>query len=226
MHISWVTLVALTSLFSVSVSCARDSRPECPASQGATPVAAADDGSSPEAGSAAVTPPTGEAHASGDDHPASDASASDASASDASATAGAPVGGGARPIADAPATEGAPTAGDVAASGRLSRAQIDAYGPAGDSVCRAHKVASGAKVGGCSVVGPYPGIIDGGAKSPDFERYEEALDACASAPTCIGVSSSWYTGSPWFFVDGAAKFAVDDDSYGCTLLLDCPPDPS
>lgn len=213
MHISWVTLVALTSL--LVVSCARDSRPERPAAQGATPVAAADAASSPEAGSAAEAPPIVESHASGETGPASDASA----------TAGSSASGGGRPGGDAPATEEAPAVGEAAASGRLSRAQIDAFGPAGDSVCRAHKVASGAKVGACSVVGPYPGVIDGAAKSADSERYEDALDACVSAPACIGVSSSWYIGSPWFFVEGAAKFAVDDDSYGCTLLLDCPPNP-
>ena len=127
---------------------------------------------------------------------------------------------------EAPAAASAPDRQKTAPTGRLSRAQIEAYGTAPDSACRAHKVDPGTTVGACSIVGPYPGLIDGATKSADFERYEDALDACMNAPACIGVSSRWYIGTPWFFVDGAAKFKVDDASYGCTLLLDCPPNPA
>jgi len=69
------------------------------------------------------------------------------------------------------------------------------------------------------VRGPYPGIIEG-QHGPDG-TLSDALAACGADPDCIGVSTKWYAGSPWFAVTGARTFATDTASYGCTMVLAC-----
>jgi hypothetical protein len=139
--------------------------------------------------------------------PAEPASAEPASAEPASA----------EPASAEPASaDPEPTRGNS----RLDAGKLDALGEPQDSPCRAHAVEAGLERGGCKIVGPYPGVIEG-TKGTESEAYAAALDACVAADDCIGVSSDWYTGSAWYPVLGATSFAVDTNSYGCTLILDC-----
>lgn len=117
-----------------------------------------------------------------------------------------------------PTPSTAPT--ETAASGRFDAVRIDALGAPVDSPCRAHRVEAGLVRGGCRIVGPYPGTIEG-QRGATSETYAEALDACAAAPDCAGIGSDWYTGSPWYPALGASGFSPNTDSYGCTLVLDC-----
>lgn len=103
---------------------------------------------------------------------------------------------------------------------RLDRATLDSLGAPPASSCAALAIPADLVVGDCKVVGPYPGAIAGSDKSAEFEGYQAALEACVAAPECIGVSSDWYAGFPWYWVSGKT-FAADSDSYACTLVLDC-----
>ena len=104
---------------------------------------------------------------------------------------------------------------------RLSKAQLEGLGDVGDSVCRGYQAANGMTIGDCTVRGPYMGEIRGGLLGDAHESYEAALQACEASPGCIGVSTDWYIGATWSPVLGEGSFQVDEQSYGCTLVLDC-----
>lgn len=139
--------------------------------------------------------------------------------------------GGAPPTGPAPATEGAPetapaapiTAAVAPAStgGRLTEAALQALEGEAPGICDAHKLPEKITVGACAVVGPLPGLIIDGVEGSATESHADALAACARDPRCLGVSSKWYMGSPWYPVTGGT-WAIDRASYGCTLVLKCP----
>lgn len=102
---------------------------------------------------------------------------------------------------------------------RLTAPEIDALGSPVQSPCSNNKLPPDTKAETCAVRGPYQGIITG-QQGPD-RSLSDALAACGADPSCLGVSSVWYSQSPWFTVTKASSFAVDTASYGCTMVLDC-----
>ena len=102
-------------------------------------------------------------------------------------------------------------------SARLGAGALEAIGPVSDGICRAHAPPSGGRAGACTVVGPYPGELNGTTLSSDL-GVEEALTACAADLSCTGVSTDWYIGASFRLVSVDA-FAPDEMSYGCTLLI-------
>jgi hypothetical protein len=102
---------------------------------------------------------------------------------------------------------------------RLTVPEIDALGAPVQSPCSNNRLPPDTKAGTCAVRGPYQGIITG--KQGTEGSLSDALAACGADPSCLGVSSVWYTQSPWFAVTQASSFEVDTASYGCTMVLDC-----
>jgi len=104
----------------------------------------------------------------------------------------------------------------------MTEEQLAQLAPVTDSSCRAYTMPEAFKVGDCSVVGPYLGELQGETVGPEIETAQAALVACEQDPACMGVTSTWYVGAPWNTVSRAVPFVIDDNSYGCTLLLRCP----
>lgn len=102
---------------------------------------------------------------------------------------------------------------------RLTASEIDALGSPVQSPCSNNQLLLDTEAKTCTVRGPYQGIITG--KRGIEGSLSDALTACRADPSCLGVSSIWYTQSPWFTVTQASSFAVDTASYGCTMVLDC-----
>jgi hypothetical protein len=118
----------------------------------------------------------------------------------------------------APAPSKAPQA-----SKRLTAAEVTALGESPKSLCSSDDNVGGQTVAGCVVVGPFPGQIANGSNGKKHALLADALAECGADPTCVGVTSEWYSGFPWKTASGAARPAVSDDSYACLYVLSCPP---
>ena len=102
---------------------------------------------------------------------------------------------------------------------RSSQTVIDSLGEPRDSVCRGLVLPSVDRKG-CVVAGPYQGILEGYLLSEEL-NLEQALEACIGNPKCSGVSTEWYSDTPFVAVRKTARFSVDSDSYGCTFIVTC-----
>ncbi|MCA9560105.1 MAG: hypothetical protein KC583_16270 [Myxococcales bacterium] len=105
-------------------------------------------------------------------------------------------------------------------AGRLSAEQIEALGAPPEGPCSGRPLDLALPAKACVARGPFPGEIKGGKKGEGAEL-KQALAACAADPTCVGISTHWYTGVPWTPISGDARVAVDKASYGCAVVLDC-----
>jgi hypothetical protein len=102
------------------------------------------------------------------------------------------------------------TASSSNAKGRIIRAE--------DSVCRAYQVPADFDTNGCTISGPYPGEMKGAAAGSEMD-FPAALAHCVKTPSCTGISTSWYIGSPFLPLVSKNEFQSQDDSYGCTLVV-------
>ena len=88
-----------------------------------------------------------------------------------------------------------------------------------DSVCRG-LVLPDIERKGCVIAGPYQGHIVGHNLSEDLELLP-ALEACITTPKCSGVSTAWYSDTPFVAMQKTTDFRVDTDSYGCSFIVTC-----
>lgn len=100
-----------------------------------------------------------------------------------------------------------------------ARSVVDSLGEPRDSVCRG-LVLPPVEGKGCVVAGPYQGMLQGYQLSEELDL-EQAIEACIVNPKCSGVSTEWYSDTPFFAVQKTARFSVDSDSYGCTFIVTC-----
>ena len=102
---------------------------------------------------------------------------------------------------------------------RSTNGGVESLGEPEDSVCRAFATpVIDAK--GCVVAGPYQGILEGYHLSEEL-NLEQAIEACIGNPKCSGISTDWYSDTPFVAVKKTAPFRVDSDSYGCTFIVTC-----
>ena len=105
---------------------------------------------------------------------------------------------------------------------RMTPEEIEALPAVEDSVCREFASETPRTLNRCEFLGPYPGEIAPPAPSSQRLELEEALLACHSDITCMGVSTDWYTGSQWYTVAQTSRFSPDTNSYGCSFVIRCP----
>ena len=103
---------------------------------------------------------------------------------------------------------------------RMSPEDTQYLGRVVDSICRAYSVPEDIDQEGCSVLGPYQGIIQGEQLGGTVEL-SEALKACLDDPKCTGVATDWYLETPFVPVSQTEVFSVDSNSYGCSFVVMC-----
>ena len=103
-----------------------------------------------------------------------------------------------------------------------TKSPVQRLGEPKDSSCRGYKAPPKDPSNGCELVGPYPGEING-APIGNPGSLEEAFSVCKEAPNCTGVSTPWYLDKPFTAYAQTRPFQNDEDSYGCTFILDCDP---
>ena len=96
---------------------------------------------------------------------------------------------------------------------------VDLLGEPRDSVCRGLVLPSVDRKG-CVVAGPYQGILEGKHLSEEL-NLDQAIEACIVNSKCSGVSTEWYSDTPFVAVKRTERFTVDSDSYGCTFIVNC-----
>ena len=89
-----------------------------------------------------------------------------------------------------------------------------------DSICRAYTIPEDLDRKGCTVLGPYQGIMQGEALGEAMEL-KEALKACLDNPKCTGVESDWYLEMPFIPISQTEVFTGDESSYGCSFVVTC-----
>ena len=104
---------------------------------------------------------------------------------------------------------------------RMTLEEINGLPPVEDSICRAFATPKPRTIKQCRFIGPFQGELETGGKSALFDRLEDAMGACAADVSCMGVSSDWYTGAPWFPVGTSTAFTPDENSYGCSFVIHC-----
>ena len=102
---------------------------------------------------------------------------------------------------------------------RFTQAALEALGAPKDSICRG-LVPPDVTTKGCTVVGPYQGILEGDKLSDEL-TLTQAIETCIANPKCTGVSTEWYADTPFVAVQNTGRFSVDSDSYGCTFIVSC-----
>ncbi len=90
-----------------------------------------------------------------------------------------------------------------------------------DSICRSFTTREPRTFNQCRFIGPFQGELETGGKSALFDTLEGAMGACAGDLSCMGVSTDWYTGAPWFPVSTSTVFRPDENSYGCSFIIQC-----
>ena len=103
---------------------------------------------------------------------------------------------------------------------RMSPEDSQSLGRVVDSICRAYTIPEDLEQKGCTVLGPYQGIIQGDAIG-DVMRLNEALKSCLENPICTGVSTDWYLETPFIAYSQTEVFNVDSNSYGCSFVVTC-----
>ena len=103
--------------------------------------------------------------------------------------------------------------------GHSTQTVLDSLGEPRDSVCRGLVLPSVNRKG-CVVTGPYQGIMKGFVLSEELPL-EQAMEACMVNSKCSGISTEWYSDTPFVAVKKTERFTVDSDSYGCTFIIDC-----
>ena len=94
---------------------------------------------------------------------------------------------------------------------------VDSLGEPRDSVCRGLVLPSVDRKG-CVVKGPYQGTLAGFVLSEIYLLNKPSLHC---NPKCSGISTEWYSDTPFVAVQKTARFSVDSDSYGCTFIVNC-----
>ena len=129
----------------------------------------------------------------------------------------------AAPAAEAPASEAA--VAEAAAPEAPARPEGPKVGPpppmatAGVGVCRGYGAPEDFDAKGLSIRGAFPGELGGTALS-EPQDYASALRACVDNPECSGITSSWYLDFPFVAMKAEGAFRPDDNSYGCTTLVE------
>ena len=105
---------------------------------------------------------------------------------------------------------------------RMTTAAIQALPVVGDNICREYASKENRTLNRCEFLGPYQGEIATPSAEQERATLENALLACESDITCMGVSTDWYTGADWYTVRSTEAFLPNEDSYGCSFVINCP----
>ena len=89
-------------------------------------------------------------------------------------------------------------------------------------VCRAYALPADFDAKGVALRGAFSGEIHGEQIGDELE-YMAALRACVDNPECLGVTSSWYVGTPFKLIKVGGELAPDDNSYGCATAVSARP---